>query len=80
MNIINTKIKDLVIIEPSVFEDNRGYFMESSKTHGLQNFPSINFIRKMNLNLLKVYTGLTFQNPPFDQTKLVRVINGKVQM
>tara|TARA_B100000900_G_C20591052_1_gene721600 strand:- start:1982 stop:2533 length:552 start_codon:yes stop_codon:yes gene_type:complete len=80
MKIIKTKIKDLVILEPSVFEDKRGYFMESFKNSWfVENFPSINFIQENESKSVRgVLRGLHFQNPPYDQTKLVRVINGKV--
>ncbi|MBD0404480.1 dTDP-4-dehydrorhamnose 3,5-epimerase [Flammeovirga sp. EKP202] len=80
MKITETKIKDLVIIEPKVFEDDRGYFMESFKQGWFEeNFPHIKFIQenesKSNYGVLR---GLHFQKPPFEQTKLVRVIQGEV--
>ena len=80
MNIINTPLKDLVVIEPKVFEDKRGYFFESySKekfnTAGL--FPE--FIQdNQSLSQKGVLRGLHLQNPPWEQGKLVRVIKGSV--
>lgn len=80
MEIINTKINDLVIIKPKLFEDNRGYFMESYKQTFIdQNFSKINFIQENESKSdFGVFRGLHFQKPPFEQTKLVRVIRGKV--
>lgn len=75
-----TFIKDLFIIEPQVFKDERGYFMESFKESWFKNeFPNISFVQdnesKSDFGTLR---GLHFQTPPFSQTKLVRVINGEV--
>tara|TARA_B100000900_G_C20601770_1_gene725960 strand:- start:3594 stop:4148 length:555 start_codon:yes stop_codon:yes gene_type:complete len=80
MKIINTEIPNLVIIEPSVFRDVRGYFFESynqkkfeetvSKTCFLQDNES-----KSTRGVLR---GLHFQKPPFAQAKLVRCIEGRV--
>lgn len=80
MEIINTKIKDLVIVQPRVFSDSRGYFLESFKENFfLENFPNIHFIQdnesKSDFGVLR---GLHFQKPPYEQTKLVRVIHGEV--
>jgi len=80
MEIIKTSIEGLVIIQPKVFEDERGYFMESYKESFLrENFPGIHFIQdnesRSNYGVLR---GLHFQKPPFEQTKLVRVIDGEV--
>ena len=44
----------------------------------MNNFPEIDFTQIMNQNLIWCFRGLHFQNPPYDQTKLVRVIKGKV--
>lgn len=80
MEIIKTSIEGLLIIQPKVFEDKRGYFMESYKESFLkENFPDIHFIQdnesRSNYGVLR---GLHFQKPPFEQTKLVRVIDGEV--
>ena len=80
MEIIKTTIEGLVIIQPKVFEDERGYFMESYKESFIkENFPDIHFIQdNESRSTYGVLRGLHFQKPPFEQTKLVRVINGEV--
>jgi dTDP-4-dehydrorhamnose 3,5-epimerase len=80
MEIINTSIEGLVIIQPKVFEDERGYFMESYKESFIkENFPDIHFIQENeSKSSYGVIRGLHFQKPPFEQTKLVRVIEGEV--
>lgn len=80
MEIIKTSIEDLVLIQPKVFEDERGYFMESFKESFINhNFPDLKFIQdNESKSSYGVLRGLHFQKPPFEQTKLVRVINGKV--
>lgn len=80
MEIIKTSIEGLVIIEPKVFEDERGYFMESYKESFIkENFPEIDFIQdNESKSTYGVIRGLHFQKPPFEQTKLVRVIEGEV--
>lgn len=80
MEIIKTSIEGLVIIQPRVFEDERGYFMESYKESFIkENFPDINFIQdNESKSTFGVLRGLHFQKPPFEQTKLVRVVEGEV--
>ena len=80
MEIIKTSIEGLVVIQPRVFEDERGYFMESYKESFIkENFPNINFIQdNESKSTFGVLRGLHFQKPPFEQTKLVRVIEGEV--
>ena len=80
MEIIKTSIEGLVIILPKVFEDERGYFMESYKESFIKkNFPEIDFVQDNESRSIKgVLRGLHFQKPPFEQTKLVRVIDGEV--
>lgn len=80
MEIIKTSIEGLVVLQPNVFEDERGYFMESYKESFIkENFPDIHFIQdnesRSNFGVLR---GLHFQKSPFEQTKLVRVIDGEV--
>ena len=81
MNIISTGIEGLLVIEPSIFEDERGYFYES---YNKERFDSLGifsgaFVQdnqsKSNKGVLR---GLHFQNAPFAQGKLVRVISGSV--
>ncbi len=80
MEIIKTSIEGLVIIQPKVFEDERGYFMESYKEGFIEEkFPDIHFIQdNESKSSYGVLRGLHFQKYPFEQTKLVRVISGEV--
>lgn len=80
MKIIETAIKDLYVIEPNVFGDSRGYFLES---FNLEKFEAaigrVNFVQDNESCSQKgVLRGLHFQRPPFEQAKLVRVIKGRV--
>jgi len=80
MELIKTKIQDLYIIKPDVFEDERGYFFESFnkekfKALGLDTDFVQDNESKSQKNVLR---GLHFQNPPFAQGKLVRVVKGAV--
>lgn len=80
MQITTTSIPDLLIIQPKVFEDARGYFYESySKSlfeiHGIHE----DFVQdNQSLSQAGVLRGLHFQNPPYAQGKLVRVIKGAI--
>jgi dTDP-4-dehydrorhamnose 3,5-epimerase len=81
MNFIRTEIPDVVIIEPKVFGDTRGYFMESYRKDALEDFLGyeIAFCQdNESKNKKGVLRGLHYQLPPFAQTKLVRVIKGGV--
>ena len=80
MEIIKTSIEGLIVIQPRVFEDERGYFMESYKESFIREiFPDIHFIQdNESRSSYGVLRGLHFQKPPFEQTKLVRVIDGEV--
>lgn len=80
MEVIETKIKDLLIIKPRVFADPRGYFFESyNETTFKQNGITANFMQdNQSLSSTGVLRGLHFQAPPYDQGKLVRVITGAV--
>jgi len=80
MEIINTTIKDLFIIQPKVFADDRGYFFESynKSVFNSQNL-NLDFVQdNQSLSHKGVLRGLHFQNPPYAQGKLVRVIKGSV--
>lgn len=80
MNIEQTPIQDLVIITPTVFEDERGYFMESYNKTKLKDLGiNIEFVQD-NQSFSKKGTlrGLHYQNPPYAQTKLVRVLEGEI--
>ena len=80
MNIIQTPLKDLLVIEPKVFEDDRWHFFESwnkeiFEKQGLK----LDFVQdNQSLSSKGVLRGLHFQNPPYAQGKLVRVIQGSV--
>ncbi len=80
MEILETKIKDLLIIKPRVFEDPRGYFFESyNKDVFTKHQILVDFIQdNQSLSHRGVLRGLHFQSPPFAQGKLVRVITGAV--
>jgi dTDP-4-dehydrorhamnose 3,5-epimerase len=80
MKFIKTEISDVYIIEPSVFGDNRGYFLESFNLEKFkENIYSIKFVQDNESKSSKgVLRGLHFQKPPFEQAKLVRCIEGKV--
>ena len=80
MNIIETPLRDLVIIKPNVFEDQRGYFMESfHKERYIEVGINTRFIQdnesKSNRGVVR---GLHYQLNPFAQAKLVRVVLGAV--
>jgi len=80
MNFINTNIEGLIVIEPKVFGDSRGYFLETfhKETFELNVFET-NFIQDNESKSTRgVLRGLHFQKPPFAQAKLVRVIEGEV--
>ena len=80
MKVVETKIKDLVSIEPSVFGDDRGYFMESFSAKWFEKHVcNTQFVQDNESKSVKgVLRGLHFQNPPYAQAKLVRVIEGEV--
>jgi dTDP-4-dehydrorhamnose 3,5-epimerase len=80
MEIVKTKIPDLYIIKPTVYEDNRGYFFESyNKEVFLRNGINKTFVQdNESKSAAGVLRGLHFQKPPFDQGKLVRVMHGAV--
>jgi len=80
MEIVETKLKGVLVLKPRVFEDARGYFFES---YNAENFKKagldLNFVQdNQSLSQKGVLRGLHFQNPPHAQGKLVRVITGAV--
>lgn len=81
MKIIDTKLDGVKIIEPKVFEDNRGFFMESFNQqtffdHGLRfDFIQDNHSLSVDKDVIR---GLHYQSDPKAQTKLVRVITGAI--
>lgn len=80
MEVIKTKINDVVIIEPKVFKDARGYFFESfSQREFEKKVRKINFVQdNESMSSYGVMRGLHFQCPPFTQSKLVRCVKGRV--
>ncbi len=80
MNVIKTSIDGVVIIEPRIFKDARGYFFESfSQREFEEKVGKIQFVQdNESMSSYGVMRGLHFQRPPFTQSKLVRVIKGAV--
>ena len=80
MEVIETAIEGLIIIEPKVFNDSRGYFFESfSQREFEEKVRKINFVQdNESMSSYGVMRGLHFQYPPFTQSKLVRCVKGKV--
>ncbi len=81
MQIERTKIKGALIIAPQVFEDERGYFMELFRLDILQKHVDyeLKFCQdNESKSKYGVLRGLHFQLPPFEQSKLVRVVKGKI--
>ncbi|MCA5999617.1 dTDP-4-dehydrorhamnose 3,5-epimerase [Bacteroides thetaiotaomicron] len=80
MEIIKTNIEGVVIIEPRIFKDDRGYFFESfSQREFEEKVRKVNFVQdNESKSSYGVLRGLHFQKPPFAQSKLVRVIKGAV--
>lgn len=80
MELINTPLKDLVVLQPKVFADERGYFFESYSKAAFDKLGlNLNFVQdNQSLSSKGVLRGLHFQNNPFAQGKLVRVITGAV--
>ncbi len=85
MEVITTAIKDVLIIQPKVFGDKRGYFLESFSQREFDEkvVPilgnKINFVQdNESMSSYGVMRGLHFQRPPFTQSKLVRCVKGAV--
>lgn len=81
MKFLKTDITGVVIIEPAVFSDKRGYFLESfNKKNFEDNIGKIDFVQDNESKSSRgVIRGLHFQKPPFAQAKLVRCIKGSVK-
>lgn len=81
MKVIKTGIEGLVVIEPQIFKDGRGYFFESFNENGFarETGISVRFVQdNESRSSFGVLRGLHFQKPPYAQSKLVRVVSGKV--
>jgi len=81
MNVIETPIKGLLILEPRVFNDDRGYFFESfnDNTFKAATGLDINFVQDNQArSTINVLRGLHYQNAPHAQTKLIRALEGTI--
>jgi len=80
MEIIKTEIEGVIIIEPRIFKDDRGYFFESFSEKNFQEQVCKTFFVQDNESKSSygVLRGLHFQKPPYAQSKLVRVVQGAV--
>lgn len=80
MNVETTFIQDLVVLTPDVFEDSRGYFFEGYNKNKLSALGiDIEFVQdNQSFSQRGTLRGLHYQNPPYAQTKLVRVLQGEI--
>ena len=81
MKVIPQSIPDVLLIEPRIFKDSRGYFFESYNEEKFQSATGlkINWVQdNESKSTYGVLRGLHFQKPPMAQAKLVRVLQGKV--
>ena len=81
MKVTPLSIPDVLLIEPQIYEDNRGFFFESYRLDGFQKATSlnINFVQDNHSKSSRgVLRGLHYQLPPHAQGKLVRIIEGEV--
>ena len=80
MNLIKTMIDGLVVLQPTMFKDHRGYFMESFHKKNINNLiGDVNFIQENESESSRgVLRGLHFQKPPLAQAKLVRCLKGEI--
>ena len=81
MNIIQTSIAGVVIIEPRLFKDDRGYFFESFSERDFNTqVREVKFVQdNESMSSYGVMRGLHFQRPPYTQSKLVRCVKGAVR-
>ena len=79
MKVNKTFIEDLLIIEPQLFKDDRGFFYESYNKNNLDKVVNVIFVQDNESKSNKgVIRGLHFQKPPYAQTKLIRCISGSI--
>lgn len=80
MNVIETGIRGILILEPRIFEDSRGYFFESfSQREFEEKVGKVSFVQdNESRSSYGVMRGLHFQRPPYTQAKLVRCVSGAV--
>ena len=75
--IFHDSIKDLFYCNPQIFQDERGYFFES---YNKKHFNKLSFVQdNESKSKFGVLRGIHFQKPPYEQSKLVRVISGEIQ-
>lgn len=74
-----TFIKDLILLKPQVYQDQRGYFMESFNQKKIEILIKDSFVQdNESLSIKNVLRGLHFQLPPHAQSKLIRVVKGSI--
>ena len=80
LTVEKTSIPDLLILKPNIFEDSRGYFFESFNAKLFDDFAiTSNFVQdNESFSKYGVIRGLHYQLSPYSQTKLVRVVYGKI--
>ena len=80
MNVIETGIEGLLILEPRIFKDARGYFFESFSQREFEEMVGpVRFVQdNESMSTYGVMRGLHFQRPPYTQSKLVRCVSGRV--
>lgn len=79
MKVTETAFKGLLVLDPSVFYDDRGYFFELYNVQRFEDVLNVNFLQdNVSRSKKNVLRGLHFQNPPYAQGKLVTVLNGSV--
>jgi dTDP-4-dehydrorhamnose 3,5-epimerase len=74
------RIPEVLLIEPTVFADDRGFFKESYNLNDFEEFlPGVKFVQDNESKSIRgVLRGLHFQKPPFEQAKLVRAVQGSI--
>ena len=79
MEVITTPISGLLIIKPQVFEDSRGYFLESYNKQKLEKYIDSDFVQdNQSQSTYATIRGLHYQLAPYSQAKLVRVFSGQI--
>ncbi len=79
MKIIETEIPEVKILEPHVFNDSRGYFFESFRKSEFEKFSNTEFVQdNESESVYGVVRGLHYQEEPYAQAKLIRVIVGEI--
>ncbi|MFC2096465.1 dTDP-4-dehydrorhamnose 3,5-epimerase [Bacteroidota bacterium] len=79
MEIIKTEFPGLLIINPQIFEDSRGYFFESYNKNKIEVLNEIDFVQdNQSKSVQGTIRGLHYQLEPYAQSKLIRVLDGKI--